>query len=60
MTNALILVLAGLAAAFLNTVASSGSAVTIPVMIMIGMSPVVANASNRLPIVVGCARALPA
>ena len=58
MTNALILVLAGLAAAFLNTVASSGSAVTIPVMIMIGMSPVVANASNRLPIVVGCATAV--
>lgn len=58
MSDALILVVAGLAAAFLNTVASSGSAVTIPVMIMIGIEPVVANASNRLPIVIGCATAV--
>lgn len=56
--DALILSLAGLAAAFLNTVASSGSAVTIPIMIMIGIEPVVANASNRLPIVIGCATAV--
>ncbi|WP_156689935.1 sulfite exporter TauE/SafE family protein [Mycobacterium sp. Marseille-P9652] len=57
MTGSLILILAGLVAAFLNTAASSGSAVTIPVMIMIGLEPVVANASNRLPIVIGCATA---
>lgn len=58
MTEALILIVAGVAAAFLNTVASSGSAVTIPIMIMIGIAPVVANASNRLPIVIGCATAI--
>lgn len=58
MTDALILIIAGLAAAFLNTIASSGSAVTIPIMIMIGIAPVVANASNRLPIVIGCATAI--
>lgn len=57
MTDALILVLAGVVAAFLNTVASSGSAVVLPLVIMIGVEPVVANASNRLPIVVGCATA---
>lgn len=57
MTDALILILAGVVAAFLNTVASSGSAVVLPLVIMIGVEPVVANASNRLPIVVGCATA---
>jgi uncharacterized membrane protein YfcA len=56
-TDALILILAGVVAAFLNTVASSGSAVVLPIVIMIGVEPVVANASNRLPIVVGCATA---
>lgn len=58
MIEAGILILAGVAAAFLNTAASSGSAVTIPVMIMIGVEPVIANASNRLPIVIGCATAI--
>ena len=58
LTNALILILTGVAAAFLNTAASSGSAVSLPIMIMIGVDPVVANASNRLPIVIGCATAV--
>ncbi len=58
MTDALILILTGLAAAFLNTAASSGSAVSIPIMIMIGLEPVVANASNRFPIVIGCLTAI--
>jgi uncharacterized membrane protein YfcA len=57
-TDALILILAGVAGAFLNTVASSGSAVILPIAIAIGVDPVVANASNRLPIVVGCATAV--
>lgn len=56
--DALVLILTGLAAAFLNTAASSGSAISIPIMIMIGVEPVVANASNRFPIVIGCATAI--
>lgn len=58
LTDALILVLTGVAAAFLNTAASSGSAVSLPIMIAIGVEPLVANASNRLPIVIGCATAV--
>lgn len=58
MTDAVILILTGVVAAFLNTAASSGSAVSIPVMIMLGVGPVIANASNRLSIVVGCATAV--
>jgi uncharacterized membrane protein YfcA len=55
--SAVVLILAGLAGAFLNTVASSGSAVTLPILIALGVEPVVANASNRVPIVIGCATA---
>ncbi len=58
MTEVLILLLAGAAGAFLNTVASSGSAIVIPILIAIGLEPVMANASNRLLIVVGCATAI--
>jgi uncharacterized membrane protein YfcA len=58
LTDVVILILTGLVAAFLNTAASSGSAVSLPIMIMIGVGPVVANASNRLPIVIGCATAV--
>lgn len=58
LTDVLILILTGVVAAFLNTAASSGSAVSLPIMIMIGVGPVVANASNRLPIVIGCATAV--
>ncbi|KMO67484.1 sulfite exporter TauE/SafE family protein [Mycolicibacterium chlorophenolicum] len=55
MTSAALLILAGFVGAFLNTVASSGSAVTLPILIAVGVEPVVANASNRVPIVIGCA-----
>lgn len=58
MTVGLLLVLTGVAAAFLNTVASSGSALSLPIMITLGIEPVVANATNRLPIVIGCATAV--
>lgn len=57
-TAAVILILTGVAAAFVNTVASSGSAISLPIMMMIGVAPVVANATNRLPIVIGCATAV--
>ena len=58
LTDAVILILTGVLAAFLNTAASRGSAVGLPIMIMIGVGPVMANASNRLPIVIGCATAV--
>jgi len=48
-----IAILAGIACGFLNTLASSGSAVTLPVLMFMGMSPIVANATNRIPVVLG-------
>lgn len=42
----------GLLCGFLNTVASSGSAVTLPLLVFMGLSPMVANATNRVPVVV--------
>ena len=44
---------AGLACGFLNTAASSGSAVSLPVLMMIGVDPVSANATNRIPVLIG-------
>lgn len=44
---------AGFACGFLNTAASSGSVVTLPVMIFLGLDPAAANATNRLPVMVG-------
>jgi uncharacterized membrane protein YfcA len=44
---------AGLACGFLNTVASSGSAVSLPILLMIGLDPVSVNATNRVPVLIG-------
>jgi uncharacterized membrane protein YfcA len=49
----LLLVLAGFAGGFLNTVVSSGSAVTLPALISFGLLPNIANATNRIPVFVG-------
>jgi uncharacterized membrane protein YfcA len=57
-STALLLLVAGLAAGFLNTVASSGTAVTLPVMIALGLHPMIANATNRVPVLLGCAVAV--
>jgi uncharacterized membrane protein YfcA len=46
-------VAAGLACGFLNTAASSGSAVSLPILMMIGLDPVTANATNRIPVLIG-------
>ncbi len=51
----LVLVLAGLACGLLNTLASSGSAVTLPIMMALGVPDAVANATNRLPVFLGFA-----
>jgi uncharacterized membrane protein YfcA len=45
--------IAGLACGFLNTAASSGSAVSLPILMMIGLDPVSANATNRMPVLIG-------
>ncbi|MDI9818317.1 MULTISPECIES: sulfite exporter TauE/SafE family protein [unclassified Legionella] len=44
---------AGFFCGFLNTLASSGSAVTLPLLIFLGLSPEMANGTNRLPVLVG-------
>lgn len=44
---------AGLACGFLNTAASSGSAVSLPVLMLIGLDPLSANATNRIPVLIG-------
>ncbi|HEX2592850.1 MAG TPA: sulfite exporter TauE/SafE family protein, partial [Rhizomicrobium sp.] len=44
---------AGAACSFLNTVASSGSAVSLPILMAVGLSPLMANATNRVPVLIG-------
>jgi uncharacterized membrane protein YfcA len=58
LTTVLLLTLAGAFGGFLNTVASSGSAVTLPVMIALGLPPTLANATNRVPVLLGMAAAV--
>jgi uncharacterized membrane protein YfcA len=48
MTQHLLLFIGGFAAGFINTLASSGSAVSLPIFLFLGFSPHVANATNRL------------
>ncbi len=48
---------AGLLCGFLNTAASSGSAVSLPILMMIGLDPATANATNRIPVLIAGASA---
>ena len=57
-TTAVLLTVAGALGGLLNTVASSGSAVTLPVMIALGLHPMLANATNRVPVLFGFAAAV--
>jgi uncharacterized membrane protein YfcA len=50
--------LAGMAGGFANTIASSGSAVTLPVLIGLGASAPVANGTNRVSVLVGVLAAM--
>jgi uncharacterized membrane protein YfcA len=50
---AAVVVVAGLLCGFLNTVASSGSAVSLPILLWIGLPAVDANATNRVPVLIG-------
>src|ERR1700723_4207781 len=54
----LILLVAGLGCGLVNTLASSGSAISLPVLLMFGMSPLDANATNRLTVLFGSLMAL--
>ena len=49
-TETILLVLAGVAAGFINTVAGGGSLLTLPLLIFFGLPPVIANGSNRIAI----------
>ena len=44
---------AGLFCGFLNAVASSGSAVSLPILMALGLRAISADATNRLPVLVG-------
>ena len=45
-------IVGGLLCGFLNTVASSGSAVTLPLLMFLGLAPLAANATNRVPVLI--------
>jgi hypothetical protein len=50
--NAFLLVVAGMFAGFINTIAGSGSLITLPLLMFFGLSPHVANGTNRVGILV--------
>lgn len=52
LTTAILILLTGLVAGFFNTVAGGGSLLTLPVLIFLGLPPVIANATNRVAIAV--------
>lgn len=52
-TQILLLLFAGGLSGFLNTLASSGSAVSLPALIFLGFEAHVANATNRVAILLG-------
>ncbi|MBP6996400.1 MAG: sulfite exporter TauE/SafE family protein [Phycicoccus sp.] len=51
--DALLIVLAGLAAGTINTVVGSGTLITFPTLVVLGVPPVVANVSNTIGLVAG-------
>jgi uncharacterized membrane protein YfcA len=53
MTELIIIEGAEFLCGFFNTVASSGSAVTLPLLVFLGLPPAMANGTNRLPVVIG-------
>ncbi|WP_414041466.1 sulfite exporter TauE/SafE family protein [Acidithiobacillus sp. M4-SHS-6] len=46
----IILFLAGLGAGFINVLAGGGSLLTLPILILVGLNPVMANGTNRIGI----------
>ena len=54
----MVLLIAGVACGFINTLASSGSAISLPMLITLGLPALAANATNRLPVLFGSLMAL--
>jgi len=48
--NIILLLVAGIASGFINTIAGGGSSITLPLMIFMGLSPGEANGTNRVAI----------
>ena len=55
---AVVLLIVGIACGFINTLASSGSAISLPMLMMLGLPALAANATNRLPVFFGSLMAL--
>lgn len=53
-----ILLLAGVGLAFANTLASSGSALSLPVLLAVGLGPELANGTNRVAVLAGAVTAM--
>ena len=47
----LLAILAGIVAGIINTLAGSGSAVTLPMLVFLGLDPTAANATNRIGVI---------
>src|SRR5258707_13791299 len=54
----MVLLIAGIACGFINTLASSGSAISLPMLLTLGLPALAANATNRLPDLFGSLMAL--
>jgi len=48
--EAIVIIIVGFIAGFLNTIAGGGSLITLPVLIFMGLPPAVANGTNRIAI----------
>lgn len=54
----LVLLAAGMGLAFANTLASSGSALSLPVLLAVGLGPELANGTNRVAVLAGATAAM--
>jgi uncharacterized membrane protein YfcA len=54
----IVLLLAGMGLAFANTLASAGSALSLPVLLALGLGPQLANGTNRVAVLAGGVAAL--
>ena len=53
LSDAVLILLAGMAAGTINTVVGSGTLITFPTLLALGYEPVVANTSNNVGLVAG-------
>jgi uncharacterized membrane protein YfcA len=56
--ESLVLLLTGAGLAFANTLASSGSALSLPVLLAVGLGPELANGTNRVAVLAGASAAM--